>query len=122
MMNHLHSRRAMSSRSKEQLPTAIEHLRTWASAKGVAWVPGTLDATRGELPSIHFSEHDGPSDPLSTAKEFSLTLDALDVAMLVVSVINLDEDTQMAAVSLFEGDAEFPDEPNDTETNSFLKG
>ena len=92
----------MPSKPTDQLPAAIEHLRAWASAQRVPWVTGVLNEARGELPRVRFATEDYGQAPLASAQAFARTLGELDVAMLVVSIITLDEDSQQAAVALFE--------------------
>jgi hypothetical protein len=111
----------MSSNTAEQLQPAIEHLRTWASTKRVAWVAGLLSEARGELPTVHFAPPDDPLPPLASAEAFSRTLDGLDVGMLVVSIVILDDDTQQAAVALYEGDTDFLPGPDAKATRALVK-
>ena len=92
----------MPSSPADQLPAAIEHLRTWASAQRVAWVTGLLSDGRGECPHVRFASGDDEQEPLASAQAFTRTLGELDVAMLVVSIVTLDEDSQLAAVALYE--------------------
>lgn len=111
----------MSARTIQQLPAAIEHLRAWASAKGIAWVPGRLSEAGGELPTVGFAHHDGAPQPLASAEAFSRTLDALDVAMLVVSIVILHEEAQQAAVALYEAEPEVVGGPTANEMNAMTR-
>ena len=112
----------MSSKTTEQLTTAIEHLRNWAVEKGVAWVPGTLGEDRGALPAVHFQRHNRLTLPVASAEALSGTLDKLDVAMLVVSIVTLDADTHKAAVALYEGEPDLQTGPDAREARAFVKG
>ena len=101
----------MPSRPTDQLPAAIDHLRAWASAQRVPWVTGILSEARGDLPRVQFASGDYGQPALASAQAFARTLAELDVAMLVVSIITLDEDSQQAAVAMFEE----PDPRHDSE-------
>ncbi len=104
------------------MPAAIEHLRTWASAKGIAWVPGVLSEARGELPTVRFADRDAPPQSLASAEALTRMLDALDVAMLVVSIAILDEDTQQGAEALYEGEPEVLTGPAAKEIRAMAEG
>lgn len=112
----------MSARTIQQLPAAIEHLRAWASAKGIAWVPGRLSEAGGELPTVHFAHHEGAPQPHASAEAFCRMLDALDVAMLVVSIVILHEEAQQAAVALYEAEPKILTGPTANEINAMVKG
>ena len=102
----------MPARSSDKISAALEHLRAWSSAQRVAWVPGSLSEPHGDMPRIHF-RHDSPEGgPLASAEAFARTLAALDVAMLVVSVVILDEESQLAAVGLYDEDPGLLTGPN----------
>ena len=111
----------MPSKPSDQLPAAIEHLRTWASAQRVAWVPGLLNQERGEIPQVHFAADHTGQEPLASAQAFARTLGELDVAMLVVSILTLDEDSQAAAVALYEQEPELIDGPTGREARALVK-
>ena len=92
----------MPSKPIDELPAAIEHLRAWASAQRVPWVTGTLSEARADIPRVQFASGDYGQPAFASAQAFARTLGELDVAMLVVSIITLDRDSQQAAVALFE--------------------
>ncbi len=92
----------MPSKPNDQLPAAVEHLRSWAAAQRVAWVPGTLSETASQCPRVQFQAEGDYESPLASAKAFARALGELEVAMLVVSIVTLDEDSQRGAVAIFE--------------------
>ena len=110
----------MSSKPTDQLPAAIEHLRAWTSAQRIAWVPGALMGDLGEFPRVRFDSGEAAQQALASAQAFTRTLAELDVAMLVVSIVTLDEESQSAAVALFE-ESEMPSGPTGEEMRTMTR-
>jgi hypothetical protein len=111
----------MPATPSDPLAAAIEHLRSWASAQRVAWVTGHALDDRDGVPGVRFV-HEGPqSDPVASANAFTRTLSELDVAMLVVSIVTLDEESQQAAVGLYEEDPELMTGPDAEEGRAVLQ-
>ena len=112
----------MASKSSDQLSAALEHVRAWATAQRVAVVPGSLIDDREGVPGVQFMHDRAESEPqpLASAKAFTKTLSELDVAMLVMSVVTLDEESWQAAVGLYEEDPDIFTGPDADEGRAVL--